>query len=106
MGTDRVKTTHGLPMSHTMHIYKMIKPVACEITLGESDTIIGDRLLQVEMKDLTIASILEVLQPQKIIEQYCIRSWHPLCGQSWRNLLYHQISGVSELQPRTRKWHL
>ena len=51
----------------------MIKPVACEITLGKNDTIIGDCLLQVEMKDLTIASILEVLQPQKIIEQYSIR---------------------------------
>ena len=48
----------------------MIKPVACEIALGESDTIIGDRLLQVKMKDLTIASIRDVLQPQKIIERY------------------------------------
>ena len=53
-----------------LHIYEMIKPVACEIALGESDTIIGDRLLQVKMKDLTIASIREVLQPQKIIERY------------------------------------
>jgi len=52
------------------HIYEMIRPTACEIALGESDKIIEDRLLQVKMKDLTIASIRELLQPEKIIEKY------------------------------------
>jgi hypothetical protein len=52
------------------HIYDMIRPVACEIALGESDKIIEDRVLQVKMKDLTITSIRELLQPQKIIEKY------------------------------------
>jgi hypothetical protein len=37
------------------HIYKMIRPVACEIALGESDKITEDRVFQVKMKDLTIA---------------------------------------------------
>ena len=38
--------------------------------MGESDNIIEDRLLQVKVKDLTIKSIWELLQPQKIVEQY------------------------------------
>jgi hypothetical protein len=52
------------------HLYKMIRPAACEIALGESNKIIEDPVLQVKMKDLTIASIRELLQPQKIIEKY------------------------------------
>jgi len=52
------------------HVYEMIRPTACEIALTESDKIIEDRLLQVKMKDLTIAAIRELLQPQKIIEKY------------------------------------
>ena len=53
-----------------LHIYEMIRPVACEIALGESDKIVEDRELQVKMRDLTIASIRDLLQPQKIVEKY------------------------------------
>ena len=53
-----------------LHIYEMIRPVACEIALGESDKIVEDQELQVKMRDLTIASIRDLLQPQKIVEKY------------------------------------
>jgi hypothetical protein len=53
-----------------LHIYEMIRPVACKIALGESDKIIEDRVFQVKMKDLTIASIRDLLQPQYIVEKY------------------------------------
>jgi len=52
------------------HIYKMIRPTACEIALQESNNIIEDPVLQVKMKDLTIASIRNLLQPQTIVEKY------------------------------------
>ena len=45
-----------------LHIYEMIRPVACEIALGESDNIVEDWELQVKMIDLTIASIRDLLQ--------------------------------------------
>ena len=53
-----------------LHIYDMIRPVACEIAMGESDNIIEDWLQQVKVKDLTIKSIWELLQPQKIVKWY------------------------------------
>ena len=44
-------------------LHKMIKPCAIEMVLEESDKLIGDKELQVTMKDLTLKSIRTLLQP-------------------------------------------
>ena len=39
------------------NLHKMIKPCAVEVVLKESDKLIGDKELQVNIKDLTFRSI-------------------------------------------------
>jgi len=43
------------------NLHKMIEPCAVEIVLEESDKIIGDKELQVKLKDLTLRSILQLV---------------------------------------------
>ena len=41
-----------------------------EMVLDESDKLIGDKELQVKMKDLTLKSIRTLLQPKVILDKY------------------------------------
>ena len=59
----------------------MIQPYAIEMVLEESDKLIGDKELQVKMKDLTLKSIRMLLQPKVILDKY-----HQLAPFTW-NLL-------------------
>ena len=51
-------------------LHKMIQPCAIEMVLDESDKLIGDKELQVKMKDLTLKSIRTLLQPTVILDKY------------------------------------
>lgn len=51
-------------------LHKMIQPCAIEMVLDESDKLIGDKKLQVKMKDLTLKSIRTLLQPTVILNKY------------------------------------
>lgn len=51
-------------------LHKMIQPCAIEMVLEESDKLIGEKELQVEMKDLTLKSIKTLLQPKVILDKY------------------------------------
>jgi hypothetical protein len=51
-------------------LHKMIQPCAIEMVLEESDKLIGDKELQVKMKDLTLKSIKTLLQPDVILDKY------------------------------------
>ena len=62
-------------------LHKMIQPCAMEMVLEESDKLIGDKELQVTMKDLTLKSIRTLLQPKVILDKY-----HQLAPFMW-NLL-------------------
>jgi hypothetical protein len=62
-------------------LHKMIQSCAIEIVLEESDKLIGDKELQVTMKDLTLKSIRTLLQPKVILDKY-----HQLAPFTW-NLL-------------------
>ena len=50
-------------------LHKMIEPCAIEMVLEESDKLIGDKELQVTMKDLTLKSIRTLLQPMVILDK-------------------------------------
>jgi len=63
------------------NLHKMIEPCAVEMVLEESDKLIGDKELQVKMKDLTLQLIKTLLEPKTIIEKY-----HLLAPFTW-NLL-------------------
>jgi hypothetical protein len=52
------------------NLHKMIEPYAVEMVLEESDKLIGDKELQVNMKDLTLRSIQSLLQPEVIVKKY------------------------------------
>jgi len=52
------------------NLHKMIEPCAIEMVLEESDKLIGDKELQVKMKDLTLRSICTLLQPEMILKKY------------------------------------
>jgi len=52
-------------------LQKMIQPYAIEMVLEESDKLIGDKELQIKMKDLTLKSIRTLLQPKVILDKYC-----------------------------------
>ncbi|KII82757.1 hypothetical protein PLICRDRAFT_181073 [Plicaturopsis crispa FD-325 SS-3] len=52
------------------YLHEMIIPCAHEIALEESDSIIRDPDLQINVKKLTVASIRELLRPEKILEKY------------------------------------
>ena len=62
-------------------LHKMIQPYAIEMLLEESDKLIGDKELQVKMKDLTLKSIRTLLQLKVILDKY-----HQLAPFMW-NLL-------------------
>ena len=62
-------------------LHEMIKPCAIKMVLDESDKLIGDKELQVKMKDLTLKSIRTLLQPDVIVDKY-----HQLAPFTW-NLL-------------------
>jgi hypothetical protein len=51
-------------------LHKMVQPCALEMVLEESDKLIGDKELQVTMKDLTLKSIQTLLQPGVILDKY------------------------------------
>jgi hypothetical protein len=59
-------------------LHKMIQPCAIEMVLEESDKLIGDKELQVKMKDLTLKSIRTLLQPKVIVDKY-----HQLAPFTW-----------------------
>ena len=52
------------------NLHKMVQPCAVEMVLEESDKLIGDKELQVNMKDLTLRSIQTLLQPEAIANKY------------------------------------
>jgi len=56
------------------NLHKMIKPCAVEMVLEESDRLIGDKELQINMKDLTLMSIRTLLQPEVIVNKYRLLS--------------------------------
>ena len=62
-------------------LHKMIQPYAIKKVLEESDKLIGDKELQVKMKDLTLKSIRTLLQLKVILDKY-----HQLAPFTW-NLL-------------------
>ena len=62
-------------------LHKMIQPYAIKMVLEESDKLIGDKELQVKMKDLILKSIRTLLQPKVILDKY-----HQLAPFTW-NLL-------------------
>ncbi|KDR71952.1 hypothetical protein GALMADRAFT_213446 [Galerina marginata CBS 339.88] len=60
---------------------KMIEPCTVKMVLEESDKLIGDKELQVTLKNLTLQSIKKLLEPKTILEKY-----HALAPFTW-NLL-------------------
>ncbi|KAG5645294.1 hypothetical protein DXG03_006483 [Asterophora parasitica] len=52
------------------YLHEMIIPCAHEIVLEESDQIIADRSLQVQIKDLTVSTLRQLLHPHVLIEKY------------------------------------
>lgn len=52
------------------YLHDMIIPCAHEIALEESNNIISDPDLQIQVKKLTVASIRDLLRPEKIAEKY------------------------------------
>ena len=79
-------------------LHKMIQPCAIEMVLEESDKLIGDKELQVKMKDLqvTLKSIKTLLQPDVILDKY-----HQLAPFT-RNLL----ETISASPNRHRKYNV
>ena len=52
------------------HLHNMIQPCAHEIALEESDQIIRDSSLQIQIKTLTIKEIQELLQLDALVEKF------------------------------------
>ena len=76
-------------------LHKMIKPCAIEMVLEESNKLIGDKELQVTMKDLTLKSIRTLLQPMVILDKY-----HQLAPFTW-----DLLETVSASPNRHRKYN-
>jgi hypothetical protein len=76
-------------------LHKMIQPCAIEMVLEESDKLIGDKELQVKMKDLTLKSLRTLLQPNVIVDKY-----HQIAPFTW-NLL----ETISASPNRHRKYN-
>ena len=78
-----------------VHLHNMIQPCAIEMVLEESDRLIGDKDLQITMKNLTLKSIRTLLQPRFILDKY-----HQLAPFTW-NLL----ETISASPNRHRKYN-
>ncbi|KAJ7679937.1 hypothetical protein B0H17DRAFT_1206224 [Mycena rosella] len=72
---------------------EMITPLAHAIVLEESDNIIKDRSIQIDLKDLTMARMRELLQPGVLADKYL----------GLAPFLYNELPGFSAAPNRYRK---